>query len=75
MVAVSRNYDTVSKDLIDQSMLTVHAPAPDVAAKHFQKLRFSDSFAGIFCQGTGEIETLQIEGTIVLTEPLEIFFS
>lgn len=75
MVAVGRDYDTVRKDLIDQSMLMAHPPAPDVASQHFQMLRHCDPFAGVFCQGTSEIETLQIEGTIVLTGPLEVLFS
>lgn len=75
MVVVRRDYDTVREDLIDQSMLMAHPPAPDDASQHFQMLRLSDSFAGVFCQGTSEIEALQIEGTIVLTEPLEVLFS
>ena len=50
MVAVGRDYDTVRKDLIDQSMLMVHPPAPDVASQHFQMLRHCDPFAGVFCQ-------------------------
>ena len=75
VVSVSGDYDTVRKDFIDQSMLMTHPPAPDVASQYFQMLRLSDSFARIFHDGASEIETLQIEGTIVLTEPLEVLFS
>ena len=74
MVAVRGDYDSVRKDFIYQTMLMTHPPAPDIASQHFQVLRLPDFFTGIFRHGTGEIETLLIKSTIMLTKPLEVLF-